>query len=900
MTLTWDGSLLKLFLNGNLVKSTSYTPATPSWTAASNFDLGAYEYLTVGGYNVSDDVIDEFTVTGPAINTPPPTLSITTPKGGATLSGTTPVTANGSGLTGVQFQIDGNNLGSAVTGAGPTYNSSWDTTTVTNGQHTIGAIATGAALNSSITVNVNNPLVPPVITGVSATLITSSSATINWTTDQASNSQVAYGVSNNPYSSTTPVNSSLVTLHSVNLSQLTPSTTYHYQALSQNLQGALGSSADFTFTTAAATGAQPLLVIHADAAEVSGITNGSIVTPAVGPAGFTGTVVTKGTGSVNFAPAQLGNGVYFLNCCANTNHAYYKFTGATVGNIFNVSQGQVTFSLKSRYSFAQRLANAASPRYAFDVRDGNNNHLFLFYTQATSTQLMFTYAAAGAAQYYFVPAGTEDTLFGNGDVLQVTLAWDGSLLKLSLNGNLVKSTPYTAAAASWTSASNFDLGAYEYLTVGGYNVSDDVIDEFTVIGPAITGPTLAITTPTAGANVSGNTPLAASGTGLSGVQFQIDGNNLGGVISGAGPTYNSSWDTTTVSNGQHTIGAVATGAALNSSITVNVSNTLVPPNITGVTATLITSSSATINWTTDQASNSQVAYGLSNTPYSSTTPLNGSLVTLHSVNLSQLTPSTTYHYQALSQNAQGALGSSADFIFTTAASTGSQPVLLIHADASEVSGITNGSIVTPAIAPVGFTGTVMVKGTGSMNFAPAQLGNGVYFLSCCTNTNNAYYKFTGTGVGTIFNLTQGQITFSLKSRYSFTQRLASATAPRYAFDVRDGNSTHQFLFYTRTSGTSLMFVYNVAGAAQYYFVPSGLEETLFGIGDVLQVKLTWNGSTMNLYLNGTLVKSSAYTPAAANWSAAANFDLGAYEYSTAGGYNVSEDVIDEFTVTPLP
>ena len=75
---------------------------------------------------------------------------------------------------------------------------------------------------------------------------------------------------------------------------------------------------------------------------------------------------------MNFAPAQTGNGVYFLNCCTNTNNAYYKFTGAPVGSIFNVNQGQISFYLKSRFSFAQRQSSATSPRYAFDVRDGNN------------------------------------------------------------------------------------------------------------------------------------------------------------------------------------------------------------------------------------------------------------------------------------------------------------------------------------------------------------------------------------------------------------------------------------------------------------------------------------------------------------------------------------------------
>ena len=46
------------------------------------------------------------------------------------------------------------------------------------------------------------------------------------------------------------------------------------------------------------------------------MTNGSVVTPTLAPAGFTGSVIVNGAGSVNFTPAQSGNGVYFLNCCS--------------------------------------------------------------------------------------------------------------------------------------------------------------------------------------------------------------------------------------------------------------------------------------------------------------------------------------------------------------------------------------------------------------------------------------------------------------------------------------------------------------------------------------------------------------------------------------------------------
>jgi hypothetical protein len=269
----------------------------------------------------------------------------------------------------------------------------------------------------------------------------------------------------------------LVTSHSVALSGLAASTTYHYQVLSRDSRGNLASSGDFTFKT---TANSVVLQIHADASEVSPVRNGSTVTPAIAPAGFTGTLVVNGTGSVHYTPAHAGNGVYFLNCCKNTNNAYYHFTGAGMGTAFNVSHGQITFYLKSRYSFAQRVASAAAPRYAFDVRDGKGNHMFYFLTQVRNGFLYFTYLIAGTGHYYWVPRGTEDSVYGNGVILQVTMSWNNGVANLYLNSRLVKASPYTRVMPSWTAASNFDLGAHEYLTLGGYSVSDDVIAEFTV------------------------------------------------------------------------------------------------------------------------------------------------------------------------------------------------------------------------------------------------------------------------------------------------------------------------------------------------------------------------------------------------------------------------------------
>jgi hypothetical protein len=239
--------------------------------------------------------------------------------------------------------------------------------------------------------------------------------------------------------------------------------------------GSQSASATITLSTLAGS---TRFTLAGNAAELAGRTNGAAINPTLAPSGMGGKVVVNGTGSVNLVS---GSGVYFLNCCANTNNAYFKFAGAAAGSIFNVPQGQISFTLQSRYSFAQRKSSASSQRYAFDVRDANG-HQYSFLTQIVSGSLVFYYTVGGTQLYYYVPAGTEDQLFGSGVSLKVAISWTGTAATLSLNGTTVNTSPYTPAAANWSSASNFDVGAYEYQTFGGYSSSDDVVGNFVVTG----------------------------------------------------------------------------------------------------------------------------------------------------------------------------------------------------------------------------------------------------------------------------------------------------------------------------------------------------------------------------------------------------------------------------------
>ena len=105
-------------------------------------------------------------LTCPPPDTTPPTVSITSPASGATVSGTITVTATASdnqGVAGVQFQLDGVNGGAEDTTT--PYSVSWDTTTASGGTHTLTAVARDAAGNQTtsapVTVTVSNGPPPP-------------------------------------------------------------------------------------------------------------------------------------------------------------------------------------------------------------------------------------------------------------------------------------------------------------------------------------------------------------------------------------------------------------------------------------------------------------------------------------------------------------------------------------------------------------------------------------------------------------------------------------------------------------------------------------------------------------------------------------------------------------------
>jgi chitodextrinase len=175
------------------------------------------------------------------------------------------------------------------------------------------------------------------------------------------------------------------------------------------------------------------------------------------------------------------------------------------------------------------------------------------------------------------------------------------------------------------------------------------------------GPDLSITAPVSGSTLSGPSvnieANAADSAGVAGVQFKLDGNNLGTEITTS--PYSFVWDSTTVTDGTHILSAVARDSfgntATSSPISITVANTPTAPDTTSPTdpsnlvATAASTSQVNLAWSgsTDAGGSGLHGYQIyrdsalvattTNTSYSDTT----------------LSPSTTYAYYVVAYDNAG-------------------------------------------------------------------------------------------------------------------------------------------------------------------------------------------------------------------------------------------------------
>ncbi|MDD5267874.1 MAG: DUF1929 domain-containing protein [Methylococcales bacterium] len=162
VTLLKIGSVTHAFNQGQVINNLQFTRTTgglsvlapPSGNVAPP---GYYMLFILNGSGVPS--VARFVKISAGSN---PTVSISAPANGATVAGAAvAVTASASdnvGVSGVQFKLDGNNLGAEDT-ASP-YGITWNSTTATDGAHTLTAVARNAVglktTSAGVGIRVNN------------------------------------------------------------------------------------------------------------------------------------------------------------------------------------------------------------------------------------------------------------------------------------------------------------------------------------------------------------------------------------------------------------------------------------------------------------------------------------------------------------------------------------------------------------------------------------------------------------------------------------------------------------------------------------------------------------------------------------------------------------------------
>jgi plastocyanin len=642
-------------------------------------------------------------------DTTPPTASMTAPTAGTTVTGSTvAVSATASdnvGVSGVQFTLDGSNLGNPVPTA--PYAITWDSTKVANGTHTLGARAFDAAGNTgtaaAVSISVSNvDTTPPTMSAVSAGTPTASAATITWTTNEPADSQVEYGTTTS-YGASTILNASPVSAHSAALAGLTPTTLYHYRVKSTDAAGNLATSADLSFTTAAP--APPTLV-----------GNQSIETTQDGNAAglaeaFLYTATTTGSSSAANVYIDAANGAtkvivgVYTNTASNTPGTLLgqgSLTPVKAGAWNQAPLSGVSILAAQKYWIALLSPTGSGTMYIRDKAAGSasqnssqanlatlpatwsagqswsNSAASVYLTGSTDTQAPVVSLTAPAAGTISGPVSVTATATDNIGITSVQFTLDGANL-----GSPIAVAPYTY---TWdtTAATNANhtLGAIAVDTAGNSGTAAGVavtVSNIDTTPPVISGTTASNVTPS-GAVITWTT----SEPGTSQVQFGTTATFSSSTVTD--PTLVTSHSQTLTGLTPSTVyfcQVLSKDASANQAISATFSFTtpaapdITPPVITNVREYGATSTGLTIGWTTDEASSSQVEYG-STTAYGVSTPIDVGAVVNHAVSLSGVPPQTTYHYRVKSKDVAGNLATSADDTASTAAPATNVPAVTIQ------------------------------------------------------------------------------------------------------------------------------------------------------------------------------------------------------------------------------
>jgi hypothetical protein len=278
---------------------------------------------------------------------------------------------------------------------------------------------------------------------------------------------------------------------------------------------------------------------------------------------------------------------------------------ASITSVALIRPGSVTHSFDEDQRFLNLSFTAGAGVLTIQAPANGNlappGYYMLFLLNGNGVPSVARFVRFPAPSGDLVAPTAPTALSASGGIGTVTLSWTGSVDNVAVSHyNVHRSvvSGFTPSAADRIGQSGTPTFSEAGLSPGTYfyavtaqdvagNISAPSNEASVAVSSDNTAPTVSVTAPANAATVSATVSVTASATdnvGVVGVQFSVNGTNLGAEDLSA--PYSVSWNTTTVANGTYILRAVARDAAGNTQpsaqVTVTVSNTTLPP--TGLVA----------------------------------------------------------------------------------------------------------------------------------------------------------------------------------------------------------------------------------------------------------------------------------------------------------------------------
>lgn len=481
-------------------------------------------------------------------DTTPPTVTLTAPTNGATVSGASvSITATASddiGVASVQFRRSGADIGSPDTSS--PYAVTWDTTAIANGSYALTATACDAASNcttsDAATVTVNNvggDTTPPSITlnapSPGATVSGTSVSLASTQSDNVGITGVQFRVDSQDVGGSQCCTSTEYLWDSTSVADgahtvaATACDAASNCTLSTVVNITVSNGGDTTPPTVAitapgqgATVSGATVAISADASDNSGVVAGVQFKR---DGANIGAEDTSPPFAVTWDTLGLANGSYALTAVAR--------------DVVNNTTTSATITVTVSNNLGSPVISMFAPT-AGEIVSGTNVR---FYSEQTDN------VSIAGVQFHVDGANVGDSQC----CLSTEYFW---------NSTTVSDGWHAVTATACDGASNCTLSAVVNIVVN--NTVDTTVPTVAITAPAnlsvVSGATVAVT-----ADASDNVIVV-------GVQFKRGGVNLG--TEDTSPPYGITWDTTTQTDGTYDLTAVARDAASNTTISATIAVTV--------------------------------------------------------------------------------------------------------------------------------------------------------------------------------------------------------------------------------------------------------------------------------------------------------------------------------------